>query len=36
MKKITWNTINTIGLIVLPIMLAVCIVILVMNVTCGF
>ena len=36
MKKVTWNTINTIGLIVLPIMLVILVGILVMNVTCGF
>lgn len=31
-----WNIINTIGLIVLPILLVACIVVLVLNITIGF
>lgn len=31
-----WNIINTIGLIVFPILLVACIVVLVLNITIGF
>lgn len=32
----TWSIINTIGLVVFPILLVACVVVLVMNVTVGF
>lgn len=32
----TWYIINTIGLVVFPILLVACVVVLVMNVTVGF